>query len=152
MPAFVFGKILSLCVLFALVAIFSIAAETVSAAEPAGPSAPVRLEVVNGTNASHLRCQLVFAHFVTLEFAPVFAGNNIVIRLRRDMDDGTLIYQRSGGRRMAVENILCGITGNWQATRNDLNMTALRQGQRADLRFLCEAPKALSCKIKGVVE
>ncbi|MDP6590752.1 MAG: hypothetical protein QF449_05135 [Alphaproteobacteria bacterium] len=122
------------------------------ATEPTGPSAPVRLEIVNATAAPHLLCRLVLAHFVTEDLAPIGAGDEAVIELRRDADDGTLIYRPGGGRRMAVENILCGLAGNWQASRADLNLAELRGGQRAHLRITCERPQAFSCKARGRAE
>jgi hypothetical protein len=39
--------------------------------EPSGPSAPVRLEIVNATAAPRLLCRLVLAHFVTQDLAPI---------------------------------------------------------------------------------
>lgn len=121
-------------------------------AEPSRPSAPVRLEIISATKMSRLACQLVLAHFVTQDIAPILAGGKTAIALERDLDDGTLIYRHDGGQRMAVENILCGLANNWRATRADLNLAALRAGRRAHLRIICEAPKALSCTAVGRAE
>ena len=122
------------------------------AIEPTGPSAPVHLEIVSATPTSSLACQLVLAHFVTQDIAPILAGGEIAIALERDLDDGTLIYLHEGGRHMALENILCGLATNWQGTRADLNLAALRTGQRAKLRIVCVASKALSCRAVGRAE
>ena len=122
------------------------------AIEPSGPSAPVRLEIVNATAAPRLLCRLVLAHFVTQDLALIGAGDEAVIELRRDADDGTLIYRHGGGRRMAVENILCGIAGNWSATRNDLSIAELRAGRRANLIIICDQAKALSCTVRGAAQ
>ncbi len=122
------------------------------AAEPSGPSVPIRLEIVSAAVTSRLACQIVLAHFVTQDIAPIPAGGETAIALERDLYDGTLIYRHDGGRRMAVENILCGLATNWRATRADLNLAALRAGQRATLRIICEAPKALSCTAVGRAE
>lgn len=122
------------------------------AVEPTGPSAPVRLEIVNATGAARLACQLVLAHFVTQDIAPIPAGEETAITLRRDLDEGTLTYQQGEGRRMAVENILCGIADNWRATRNDLNLAELRAGYQAKLRFICDAQTSLSCTARGAAE
>jgi hypothetical protein len=63
-----------------------------------------------------------------------------------------LIYRHGGGRRMAVENILCGIAGNWSATRNDLSIAELRAGRRANLIIICDQAKALSCTVRGAAQ
>jgi hypothetical protein len=115
------------------------------ATEPTGPSAPVRLVIVNATAAPPIACRLLLAHFVTQDLAPIAAGGEAVIELRRDLDDGTLIYRHGGGQRMAVENILCAITGDWPATRSDLNIADLRTGRRASLTIICARAKAISC-------
>ncbi len=152
MPVFPFTKMTALCGLLVLMVVFGMAFRASSAGEPSGPSAPVRLEIVNATATSRLGCQLVLAHFVTLDLAPILAGDETVITLDRDLNDGTLIYRHDGGRRMAVENILCGIAANWRATRADLNIAELRAGRRANLRIICQQPKALSCAIRGRAE
>ncbi len=152
MPVFPFAKMTALCGLIALMVVFGVAFRASSAGEPSGPSAPVRLEIVNATETSRLACQLVLAHFVTQDLAPISAGDESVISLDRELDDGTLIYRHDGGRRMAVENILCGIAANWRATRADLNIAELRAGRRANLRIICQQPKALSCTIRGRAE
>ncbi len=152
MPALVFTKMTALCGLLALMAVFGLASRASSAGEPSGPSAPVRLEIVNATAASRLACQLVLAHFVTQDLASISAGDAAVIKLRRDVDEGTLIYQRNGDRRMAVENILCGIADNWRATRADLNIAELRAGQRVKLRIVCEETNAFTCTVRGEAE
>ena len=122
------------------------------AIEPTGPSAPVHIEIVSATPTSSLASQLVLAHFVTQDIAPILAGGEIAIALERDLDDGTLIYLHEGGRHMALENILCSLATNWQGTRADLNLAALRTGQRGKLRIICEASKSLSCRAVGRAE
>ena len=135
-----------------LVCAFAVAPRLGLASEPTGASAPVHLKIVNGTATQPIACQIVLAHFVTQDIAQIPAGKSAVISLRRDLDDGTLIYQRDGGRRMAVENVLCGIANNWRATRNDLNISPLREGRHAALQFICETPKALSCNSRKGAE
>lgn len=131
----------------ALSALFALMVpQSAGAAEPSGPSAPVKLEIINGTKTPGLICQLVLAHFVTEDIAEISTGEGVVIALHRDLDDGTLIYRHGGGRRMAVENILCGLADNWRATRNDLNLARLRGGDSADVKYICATPEALSCK------
>jgi hypothetical protein len=146
MPLFSFAIMTALCGLLVLTP------QLGRAVEPSGPSAPVRLEIVNATGASRLACQLVLAHFVTLDIAPIPAGHETAITLRRDLDEGTLTYQQGEGRRMAVENILCGIADNWRATRNDLNLAELRAGHRANLRIICDEQTSLSCTARGASE
>ncbi len=105
------------------------------AGEPEGPSESVSLEVLNGAD-SGLRCQLVLAHFVTQDIAPISPGDGTVIALDRDADEGTLIFRHAGGRSMALENILCGLAGDWQATRVDLDLADLRADKTAALRIV----------------
>ncbi len=110
------------------------------AGEPEGPRAPVRLEIFNGAE-SRLRCQLVLAHFVTQDIAPISPGDETVIELDRDADKGTLIFLHEGGPSMALENILCGLSGAWRETRADLDLAGLRAGETAELRIVFGATK-----------
>ena len=119
-----------------LVAFFFTAVSAhVSAGEFKGPRTAVRLEIHNNAG-SPLRCQLVLAHFVTQDIAPILPGGELIIALDRDMDQGALIFRHTGGRSMAIENILCGHSGAWSETRIDLDLTGLRSGKTTELRIV----------------
>ena len=106
---------------------------------------PVALRVANGTENAVLRCQLVLAHFMTGDLAPARPGLVIDIDLMREAATSTLLYLGPGGRLVAVENVLCGANGDWAATRNDIDLTALRDGRTQQLRMICADRGGLSC-------
>ena len=107
--------------------------------------APVVLKIANGTENAVLRCQLVLAHFMTGELAPAAPGRVIDIDLQRDAATSTLLYIGPGNRLIAVENVLCGADGDWAATRNDLDLTSLREGSTWTLQVICADRGGLSC-------
>jgi hypothetical protein len=107
--------------------------------------APVVLRVANSTEKAVLRCQLVLAHFMTGDLTPVGPGLVIEIDLLREVATSTLLYLGPGVRLIAVENILCGSDGDWAATRNDIDLTALRDGSTQQLQMICADRGGLSC-------
>lgn len=111
----------------------------------AADAVPVILTIENATAGPAVRCQLVLAHFVTHDLAPIPEGNTTAIDLRRDAD-GTLLFQ-GGGRSMAVENILCGLDDNWTASRNDLDLRTLRDGTLPALRVTCSTANTMTCRV-----
>ncbi len=122
---------------FAVIAAFPLLALSlhVSAGEPEGPRVPVHLKIHNDAG-SRLDCQFVLAHFVTQDIAPIWPGDEFVIVLDRDIDEGALIFRHAGGRAMAIENILCGISGSWSETRTDLDLANLRSGKTTVQRIV----------------
>ena len=111
-----------------------------SAADPV----PVTLTIENATAGPALRCQLVLAHFVTQDLAPIPANAVAEVDMQRD-SGGTLFFQ-GGGRSMAVENILCSLDDNWTASRNNLDLRSLREGALPALRVTCSATDSLTCR------
>lgn len=120
-----------------LAALFS--AAPIGASGPGAGAEPVTLEIANGAPDSELRCQLVLAHFVTADAATVRAGGTARVELLRQTGGGTLLVPRGAGQEpMAVENVICGLDGDWAATRNDVVLARLRDGSRDRLLVVCD--------------
>ena len=107
---------------------------------------PVRLDILNAHVGERLHCVLVLAHFVTLEAGGAEPGETLGLSFVRDPADGTLIYAGDDGRRMAVENVLCGVSGDWSDTRSDVPILDLRDGTRRRLSVECALDGRLLCR------
>jgi hypothetical protein len=116
-----------------------------AAAEPQGAREPVVLEVLNDTQRARLRCQLVLAHFITHVALVLDAGRRGRIALDRFDVDGTLALSQEG-RTMAVENLLCGVEGDWAATVDNLDLGPLRDQRYARLRLRCNDEPGFACE------
>ena len=125
----------------------AVMAVSFSSASSATESLPVRIEITNAKSGSMVRCQLVLAHFVTLESDKIEPNHRTTIALRRDVRAGTLLYPRAGGPPMALENIFCGLDEDWAATRNDLDLTRLRGGGQNRLKIICDGQQGLACAV-----
>lgn len=122
-----------------------LSAAPIGASGPGLDAEPVTLEIANATSDSALRCQFILAHFVTQEAATIGAGRMATVELRRMTTGGTLVFQRTSGEVMAVENVICGLDQDWAATRNDLVLARLRDGSRNRLHVVCGTSNGLSC-------
>jgi hypothetical protein len=112
----------------------------------------VVLRIGNGTVSAGLRCQAVLAHFMTRDLAPFAPGGELTIPLQRETATGALLAVGPGGRLIPVENVLCGLDRDWVATRNDLDLTRLREGSTQQLRIVCTEGNGLSCTVAGTLE
>lgn len=105
----------------------------------------VRLEVVNAGAGHPMRCVLILAHFVTLEAGRAEPGQSFSLTLERAAGDGTLSVRGETGRKMAVENLLCGAGENWSETRSDVPLAALRDPAIGEVRAACVLAGRLRC-------
>ena len=119
--------------------------QTWSGARAAGESISVRLHITNAKTESIVRCQLVLAHFVTLDVVRIEPHHRATIDLQRDIRAGALYYLHEGNQPMALENVLCGLDEDWATTRNDLDLRDLRGGQQDRLVVICAGEQGLSC-------
>ena len=105
---------------------------------------PVVLQIANDSGRG-LRCQLILAHFMTRDLKLAAPGGAIAVDLLRETETGTLLRSDVDGRLVPVENVLCGVDSDWVTTRNDLDLTDLREGGARRLRIDCSARNGLSC-------
>jgi hypothetical protein len=104
----------------------------------------VELQILN-TGAQTLRCVTVLAHFVSLPAVEVDAGGAISVSFFRGTHDGTLYVLRDDGRRMMIENLLCGSTDDWDATRGEVPLLQVRSSSAERMAFSCHIATRLAC-------
>ncbi len=119
---------------------------------PAGPARAeagqetVALEIRNAGVGSPLRCTILLAHFVTLEAGEAAPGEALRLSLIRGGGDAVLFVRGAGGKQMAVENILCGVSEDWSRTRSDVPLLDLRDPGRGALQVACSLAGRLRCR------
>jgi hypothetical protein len=111
--------------------------------EPALPG-EIALSIHNNSQDA-LRCVTVLAHFITRDLPILQPGESLGITLGRDRGDGSLSYGDHGGKPMLLENILCGGTTDWTASRQDLPLKALRTAPADRFRVTCRGGGSLAC-------
>jgi len=112
----------------------------------AGALQPVTLEIVNDEPATALRCVVMLAHFVSVEAGPIAPGGSLSLPLGRGADDASLTLANAAGKPMMIENVVCGASVNWAATRADVSLLALRAPATRRLAMRCRIDGRLGCR------
>ncbi len=107
-------------------------------------NARVDLDLINNDSAT-LRCVTVLAHFVSLPDLTIEPGETLRVSYFRGMADGTLYILRDDGRRMMVENLLCGRTDDWDATRGEVPLLDVRAAASPHVVMTCRVAGRLQC-------
>ena len=131
------------CLAAVLVLLALIAAPT-GATAGGGDDGLVELKVHNSGTVT-LRCVTVLAHFVSLPSTEIAAGAALDITYFRGADDGTLYVLRDDGRKMMIENLLCGSTDEWDATRGEVPLLQVRSSSDDNMDFSCRIAARLEC-------
>jgi hypothetical protein len=111
---------------------------------PAAPDDAVTLRIANDGGEA-LRCVLLFGHWVTLDLGVIGAGASHVVAMMRDAGAGSLYVLREGGRRMMIENVVCGADRSWSETLGQIPLLPVRAGRDRELRTSCRIDGRLTC-------
>lgn len=100
----------------------------------------VVIAIYNDSN-TELRCTILFGHWVEQKVGTIAPGASLDIAMQRQGSDGALFVPRYDGRKMMVENLVCGPLVDWWERRADIPLLALRGG--SETRF------ATACSVSG---
>ena len=117
--------------------------------EPARAGAPddaVTLRIAND-GGEVLRCVLLFGHWVTLELGVIDAGASQALAMMRDAGDGSLYVLREDGRKMMIENVVCGGDHAWAETLGQLDLLPVRESRERKFRTSCRIDERLDCTL-----
>ncbi len=93
-----------------------------------------------------LRCGILFGHWVEQDLGRVPPGGALDIVLRRQSADGGLFVPRAAdGRRMMVENLICGPLAGWWERRADVTLLPLRAGKAVHFDATCAVGTRTRC-------
>ncbi len=122
----------------------ALAAALAAAARPADAAESVTLELVNREPAERVECVLLLAHFFTLEAGSMAPDEGLTLTLERQGTD--LALRNREGVAMLVENLICGLSRDWSASRAEVPLAALRSGPGAAFRYACAGNPRLACR------
>ncbi len=123
----------------------ALAAALAAAARPAVAAESVTLELVNRAPGDRVECILLLAHFFTLEAGGMAPGEALILTFERQGTD--LAVRNSGGTRMLGENLICGLSSDWPASRAEVPLAPLRSGPGPDFRYACAGSPRLACRL-----
>lgn len=104
----------------------------------------VTLTIAN-IGTAPLRCTILFGHWVEQGAGTVAPGATLAVSMRRQAADGALYVPRYDGRRMYVENLVCGPLSDWWVRRADLPLLPVRAGAAARFGADCRMAARAEC-------
>jgi hypothetical protein len=106
----------------------------------------VMLRIVND-GAQALRCVLLFGHWVTLELGIIDAGASHALAMMRDAGDGSLYVLRGDGRKLMIENVVCGADRAWAETLGQVSLLPVRDTREPEFQTSCRIDERLNCTL-----
>jgi hypothetical protein len=94
-----------------------------------------------------LRCMILFGHWITRDVGPIAPGASAEVAMWRGQPRGALYIPRVDGRKMMIENLVCGSDAAWAETYDQIPLATLRDGAAARLRTACRPGPAPIGKI-----
>ncbi len=116
---------------------------------PSGDTADDRVTLaIANDGAEALRCTILFGHWVEQGIGKIAAGDVVEVAMWRQRSDGALYVPRADGRRMMIENMVCGPLSGWWERRADIPLLTLRASAarrfasscRMETRARCDGP------------
>ena len=104
----------------------------------------VRIAVAND-GAEPLRCTILFGHWVEQDAGTVAPGDVLDVPMRRQASDGALYVSRYDGRKMMVENLVCGPLEQWWERRSDIALLSVRAGTAQHFSAVCRITDRARC-------
>ena len=119
------------------------------AADPA-----VALSIRNDGPAE-LRCMILFGHWITQDVGPIAPGGGAEVAMWRGQPPGALYIPRFDGRKMMIENLVCGSDAAWAETYDQIPIATLRDSTAAAaFRTACKpaATGKIACSAAGAID
>ncbi len=96
--------------------------------------------------ARTLRCQIIYAHWVTFDLPTLEPGDRVQFTVQRDAATRELFVPREpDGRRMMLEGVLCGADDDWSGTLTLLDLEAVKRSEDLAFERRCAIGTQLAC-------
>lgn len=92
-----------------------------------------------------LRCVLLLGHWMSRDVGVIDSGVAHALVMRRDGHDGSLFILSADGRRMMIENLVCGSADAWAETLGQVLLTPVRGSGASALRTSCRVDGRVTC-------
>jgi len=112
------------------------------AAEAADPA--VALSIRNDGPVA-LRCMILFGHWITQDVGPIPPGASAQVSMWRGQPAGALYIPRFDGRKMMIENLICGSDAAWAETYDQIPLLPLRDSAAAGFSTACRPAGRIAC-------
>jgi hypothetical protein len=96
-------------------------------------------------SAATLRCQILLAHWVTLDLPVLAPGAATQLKIERDATSGALSIPRADGRAMMLEGLACGTTHDWSGTLGRIGLDGVMRAPGRNTRLVCRLGRVVLC-------
>jgi hypothetical protein len=117
----------------------ALSAGAAKAADPA-----VALSIRNDGPVA-LRCMILFGHWITQDVGPIPPGASAQISMWRGQPAGALYIPRFDGRKMMIENLICGSDAAWAETYDQIPLLPLRGSAAGSFRTARPPAGRIAC-------
>jgi len=115
------------------------------AARPAIAADPAVELVIANAGDQPLRCMILFGHWVTQDVGPIAAGGSATVSMWRGQPTGALYIPRFDGRKMMIENVICGGQTAWAESLDQIRLSPLRETAGNRFATSCTGAGHVSC-------
>jgi len=93
-----------------------------------------------------LRCQVIYAHWVTGDLPLLQAGSSVELEVRRDPATREVFVPRpADGRPLMLEEILCGLDRDWSSSLTHVDLEAIKLGENDAFHLTCRSAARVVC-------
>lgn len=129
-----------------LIGALLVLAACTGASEPTADDEESVVLSLSNAGGEALQCRILFGHWVEQDLGQLAAGSTRDIALRRQHSDGGLFLPRaSDGRRMMIENLVCGPLQDWWERRADVPLLPLRASTARQFGTTCAVTDRARC-------
>jgi hypothetical protein len=94
------------------------------------------------TGGQPLHCRLTFGHWVERDLGLIAPGASVDIDVSQAKDGALYIKRDDGRRHMMIENISCGLDGQWMESYEQVDFAPAGSRQPGRIDASCTAPAA----------
>jgi len=92
-----------------------------------------------------LRCMILFGHWITQDVGPILPWASANVSMWRGQPAGALYIPRFDGRKMMIENLVCGSDAAWAETYDQIPLLPLRDSAAGGFRTACRPAGRIAC-------
>jgi len=115
------------------------------ASQPAWAGDPAVELALGNDGGRPLRCMILFGHWITQDLGMIAPGGAAKVAMWRGQPAGVLYIPRFDGRKMMIENIVCGDDVAWGETLGQVPLLPIRSSGEARFAVACRLAGRVAC-------
>jgi len=116
------------------------------ASQPAWAGDPAVELALGNDGGRPLRCMILFGHWITQDLGMIAPGGAAKVAMWRGQPAGALYIPRFDGRKMMIENIVCGDDAAWGETLGQVPLLPIRSSGEGHFTVACRLAGRVACQ------